>query len=150
VQPKTPAITAKERLANTSKWPKIVYDLMGISGASSPENALQRAFESYRKLLPYKYTYDLDNPDEVFEFLEKKAADGIGRAAEAEESLQSVMGDPASIFYETVGADLAAVNWYKALKKTGYAKDFLTLLSETIEKYFEGQGYELGTLYGLG
>lgn len=102
---------------------------------------MARAYELILRLVPYKYKYNLDSPEKVFEFLEKKAADGIERAVEAEERSQSIMRDPTSIFHKTVGADLAAVNWYEELKKKGYAKDFLTFLSEIVEKYFEQQGY---------
>jgi hypothetical protein len=54
-------------------WPKVVYDLMGITGSSSPENALQRAHELYRRMLPYKYKLGLESPEAVFDYLEKKA-----------------------------------------------------------------------------
>ena len=42
-----------------------------------------------------------------------------------------------------MGADLAAVNWYEALRKDGYDKDFLDFLSEAVNSYWESQGYEL-------
>jgi hypothetical protein len=115
---------------------------MGISGGSSPENGLARAYELLRKLLPYEHKYNIDNPEMVFELLEKKAADGIRRLAEVEEQLRNLTRNPESIFFET-GADLAAVNWYEALKKTGYTKDFLTFLSEIVDAHFEEHGFGL-------
>lgn len=139
----TTTATVNQPIAMGPQWPRIVYDLQGILGASSPENGLAKAYELVRRLLPYKYKYNVDSPETVFDLLEKKAVDGIRRAAEAEQRLQRMFNDPILIFYETVGADLAAADWYEASKREGYAKDFLTFLSETIEKHFEKQGYEL-------
>jgi hypothetical protein len=124
-------------------WPKVVYDLMGISGSSSPENALQRVYELYRRMLPYKYKLGLESPEAVFEYLEKKASEGRRKAAEAEKRLQDMLKSPELIFYETIGTDTAAVDWYEKLRKTGDVKDFLDFVSEIVTKWFEKQGYEL-------
>jgi hypothetical protein len=68
--------------------------------ASSPENALHRAFELFRKLIPYKFKYGLESPEAVFEFLEKQASDGKKKAVEAEERLQGILANPEDVFYE--------------------------------------------------
>jgi hypothetical protein len=144
-RPGTPTTTVTIGQPSTigSGWPKVVFDLMGAMNASSPENALQRAFEFYRQLLSYKYKYNLKSPEEAFEFLEEKATDGNRKAVDAEERLRSMLENPELVFQWTVGADLAAVDWYEALRKTGYTKDFLDFLSEIVDSWFEKQGFEL-------
>lgn len=140
--PTNMATVGNKTLATRTNLPAVVYDLMGITGASSPENALQRAFELFRKLIPYKFKYGLESPEAVLELLEKKAALGKKNAVEAEERLRGILENPKLIFYE-VGGDLAAVDWYDALKKTGYAKSFLDFLCEAVNGYWESKGYEL-------
>jgi hypothetical protein len=54
-----------------------------------------------------------------------------------------MLENPELIFYETTGADLAAVGWYEELRKTGYEKDFLNFVSEIVTSWFEKQGLEL-------
>jgi hypothetical protein len=139
----TTAAAVSQPITKGSRWPQIVYDLQGISGASSPENALARAYELIRRLLPYKFKYDLKTPEEAFEFLEKKAADGSRKAAEAEERLRGIFSDPTTIFYETVGTDLTAPEYYEDLKKEGYKGSFLDFTSEIISKYLKEHGIEL-------
>jgi hypothetical protein len=128
--------------ASRRKLPTVLYDLMGITGASSPENALQRAFELFRKLIPYKYKYGLESPETVFEFLEKEASEGNERAVEAEKRLSDILENPELIFYEC-GGDLSAVDWYEAWKKEGYTKDFLDFLNDAANGYWRIKGYEL-------
>lgn len=136
-------VNANSRLlAARTKLPAVVYDIMGITGASSPENALQRAFELFRKLIPYKYKFGLESPEAVFEFLEKQASEGNKRAVEAEECLSDIIENPELVFYEW-GGDLSAIDWYEAWKKEGYTKDFLDFLSEAVDGYWASRGYEL-------
>jgi len=137
-----PAVLINGTSAARSKWPKAVYNLMGISGASSPENALARAFELYRRALPYKFKHNLKSLEEVFEFLEKKNVVKSKNATNAKERLQSILEDPTLIFYETVGADLTTVNYYDALQKTGYRRSFLEFLNDIVNHFFESYGYE--------
>jgi hypothetical protein len=139
----TPMATSKTiTFANRTKLPAVVYDLMGITAASSPENALKRAFELFRRLMPYKFKHGLESPEAVFKFLEKEASEGNKRAVEAEERLSDIIENPELVFYEC-GGDLSAVNWYEAWKKEGYPKDFLDFLNEAANGYWKSQGYEL-------
>jgi hypothetical protein len=128
-----------------TQWPRIVYDLQGILGASSPENALVRAYELVRGLSPYKYRHNLQSLEGVFEFLERRAAEGNRKAVEAQERLQRILNDPELVFYEVTGTELTAPDWYDALRKEGYKKGFLEFVNEIIEKHFERQGVELGS-----
>ncbi len=137
------ASTPNKSLINRTNLPKAIYDLVGILDAASPENAVVRAFELCRKLSAYKYKYNLESLEAVFEFLEKEALEGNRQALEAKERLEGMFDNPERIFLETVGADLAAVRWYDALRETGYDKDFLDFLSEAVNGYWESQGYEL-------
>jgi hypothetical protein len=105
------------------------------------KNALARAYELFRKLLPYKFKYDLETPEKAFEFLEKKAADENRKAAEAEKRLHEILDDPTLIFYETPGTDLTAQKCYEELKEEqGYPEDFLYFLSWIVAKYLKEHG----------
>lgn len=137
------AATSSQPITTGLRWPQIVYDLQGISGASSPENALAKAYELIRKALPYKFKYGLESPEAVLDFLERKAADGNKRAVQAETRLHEMLEDPTLIFYETIGTDLTAPEYYEDLKKEGYEKDFLDFLSEIVEIYLKEHGIEL-------
>jgi hypothetical protein len=111
--------------------------------ARAPENTLQRAFELYRKLAPYKWKYNLQSPEDVVEFLEKKSTDADRRATEAEKRFKDLLDNPEQIFLETVCADLTPINWYEQERKTGYNKGFLDFLAEVVEGYYEDRGLEL-------
>lgn len=100
-------------------------------------------YELYRRLLPCKFKYGLENPEKVFEFLEERAVAESRKAAEAEGRLQGILGDPATIFYEIAGTDLAAPEYYEALKKEGHKKGFLDFVSEIIAQHFQERGLEL-------
>lgn len=140
-QVKTPAVT-KTALTARTNLPSVIFDLVGITGAVSPENAIQRAFEIYRKLYLYKVKYNLESVEEVFSFLEKETLAAHKKMNEAEERLQGILSNPENVFYE-VGGDLDAPNWYEALKKTGYDKNFLDFLNQAVNGYWESKGYEL-------
>jgi DNA-directed RNA polymerase subunit M/transcription elongation factor TFIIS len=139
--PQTASITNKS-LVNRTNLPKVIYDLVGILDAASPENALVRAFEICRKLSAYKYKYGLESLESVFKFLEEEAQIGNKRGRDAEERLRSMLENPELVFYEC-GGDLSAVDWYQAWKREGYTKDFLGFLSEAVNGYWTSRGYEL-------
>jgi hypothetical protein len=122
--------------------PAAAYDLMGITQSSSVENAIMRANELYKKLYWYKIKYNLDSLEEVFSFLEKETLAAHKKANEADERLQGILANPENVFFEA-GGDLAAVNWYNALRNSGYKKSFSDFLSEAVNGYWEAKGYEL-------
>jgi hypothetical protein len=92
--------------------------------------------------LPYKFKYDLENPEKALKFLEEKTAVDNRKATEAEKRLQGILNDPTTIFYE-VGVDLTAPEYYQDLKKEGYEKNFLDFLSEIVSIYLDEHGIEL-------
>ena len=122
------------------KWPKPVYDLMGISGSNSPQNAVARALELYKRALPYKFKYGVENLEEVFRLLEKKVVDADGKASDAEKTLKRILDDPTLIFWE-IGGDLIATKYYEAVQKTGCKVGFLEFLNDVVEAYFKEMGY---------
>jgi hypothetical protein len=134
-------MTAREESTLVLKWPRVVYDLMGISGAASPENALARAFELYRSALPYKFKYNVESPEEVIRLLENCLAAERKKATENEKRLHDVLSDPRGIFHKAVGADLTAVEYYEELRRRGYTTGFLDFLNDVVAEYFKAHGY---------
>lgn len=129
-----PVRTMVQESSRDIRWPKIAYDLMGISGASSPENGIAKALELYKRTLSYKFKYNVQSLEEVFRLLENKAA-------ESNERFRSILRDPTLIFLETMGVDLAPCNYYEALQKKGYKGTFLVFLSEVVTAYFKDHEY---------
>jgi hypothetical protein len=136
---KTPAVANAVSIARTN-LPSAIYDLIGITGAVSSENAIQRAFELYRRLYLYKVKYNLENVEEVFVFLEKETLAAHKKANEAEKRLEDMLNSPELICYE-VGGDLDAVHFFETLKERGYQKDFLGFVNEIIGKHFREKGW---------
>jgi hypothetical protein len=137
----TPAVTSTASTAKTN-LPSVIFDLIGISGACSAENAICKASELYRRLYLYKVKYNLENEEEVFAFLEKETLAAHKKANEADARLQGILANPENVFFE-IGGDLDAPKWYEALKKTGYDKSFLDFLNQAVNGYWENKGYEL-------
>ena len=117
------------------RYPQVVYDLMGILNASSPENGIVRAFELCRRALPYKFKYNVQGLEEVFELLEK-------RATEASKRLQSILDNPELIFFESAGADLTVADYYEAIREKGYTGTFLDFLTDIVCRHFKNNGYD--------
>jgi len=143
ITPTTNTSTDNNIFAQRTKLPPVLYDLMGLSGATCPEEALKKSFELYRKIAQYKWKYNLTSPDEVVEFLEKKYADDTRRANEAEKRVKELLDSPELIFLETVGADLDAVNWFEHEQRKGYEGSFLDFISEIVGQYYRDRGLEL-------
>lgn len=139
---KTAPTTANGVFASRTKLPPVIYDLEAISGASSPENALQRACELYKRLYIYKIKYNLESIESVFAFLEKETLAAHKKASISEAKLKDLLSSPELICYE-VGGDLNAVHYFEALKESGYPKNFLDFVNEAVNGYWTEQGYEL-------
>ena len=136
LQASTPSVApVSQNVSVRVKWPQVIYDLMGISGASSPENGIVRAFELYKLALPYKFKYNMQSLEEVFELLEN-------RAAEASKRLRRVLDNPELIFYEIAGTDLAVADYYEAIREKGYPGTFLNFLTDIICRHFKDHGYD--------
>jgi hypothetical protein len=138
----TPAVS--NTTVNTrANLPSVIYDIIGITGASSIENALQRAFELFRRLSVYKFKYGLESPEAVFDALEKQAIKSNQKAKEAEDRLNSILESPEQIYFEAEEADFTPLDCYEHEKKSGYEKDFLDFIGEIVQQYYADRGLEL-------
>jgi transposase-like protein len=135
------SITAKS-LANRTSLPKAIYDLVGILDAVSPENAIMRAFELCRKLTAYKFKYNLESLESVFNFLERETLAAHEKANKSEAKLKDIFAHPELIYYE-VGGDLDAVHFYEAMQNEGYPKGFLDFVNDIVSTHFRNEGLEL-------
>jgi hypothetical protein len=140
VEQKSDDTTIDGKSVSNLTWPKVLYNLMGVSGTSSPENALVRAFELYRHALLYKFKYKLESLEDVLKLLENRATQRYREDVEAEEQLQRILNDPKLIFKAT-RAGLITVSYYEATQKKGYEQGFLEFLNDVVTTYFMEHGF---------
>jgi hypothetical protein len=141
-QANAPAVTNTISTARTN-LPSVIFDLVGVTGAVSADNAIHRAFELYRKLYLYKVKYGLESVEAVFSFLEREASVGNKRALEAEKRLKDLLDNPENIFLQTPWADLTPVDWYEDEKKKGYDGSFLDFINRVVERFYADRGLKL-------
>jgi hypothetical protein len=109
-------------------WPKNVYDLMGISDFPTPEKAMEKAFEIYRRLYHYMMKYQVKSPEEVLPLLEGEITKLAGENTKLKADVTSLNNrvttlerDPISIF-EGMRDRTAVILYNDLVKKKGITK----------------------------
>ncbi len=99
-------------------WLKVVYDLMGISDSPTPEKALDKALEIYRRFYHYMIKYQVKSPEEVLSLLEGEITKLRAEVTLLNNKLTTLETNPISIFQGM--KDRTAVVFYNHLvEKTG-------------------------------